>query len=392
MVSMFLERIDDLAVATTYTKYTALHLAASHGQEDIVKLLLMHPKVDLQRDHEYGQQHDALELAAQSGFTGIVNLLIEKGATLRIGWWTAFNRAIKNGHLVTTEVLFKAFKDTKCIYQSHATPLYVAIDEEKLGILRMLLEAGAKPGENEIINAAGVGDLVIVQELLGYPVDFSPKGGPERAKTLYCAVSSGRSTVVAEFLKNDTSLASRGSYEETVLHKAATSRRPDILEQFLSLPRYQTIVNSVTNRDLTPLHYAVRSGSLECVQMLISNGANVVHVDEHGETPLHEAARYSDDNVMVVKELQKAHDCSQSGNEDGRQALFFAVENGSFAIVEELFSSYVRSPSEDALFLFAAIKGKYYEVFKLFIEKDGIPGAETARGRHFHTVPPITAL
>lgn len=49
----------------------------------------------------------------------------------------------------------------------------------------------------------------------------------------------------------------------------------------------------------TPLHHAARTESLNMVEYLIKNGADVNSRDFRGYTPLHYACGYRDDNVII---------------------------------------------------------------------------------------------
>lgn len=50
-------------------------------------------------------------------------------------------------------------------------------------------------------------------------------------------------------------------------------------------------VNAVDSMDLSPLHYAVRSGQEVAAEVLIRNGANVNAMDKDFLTPLHWSVR-----------------------------------------------------------------------------------------------------
>ena len=59
-------------------------------------------------------------------------------------------------------------------------------------------------------------------------------------------------------------------------------------------------VNQPDEYGKTALHSAVIGNYLECVNLLLSNGANVQTSDETGETPIHSATRNGNEAIVTV--------------------------------------------------------------------------------------------
>jgi ankyrin repeat protein len=72
---------------------------------------------------------------------------------------------------------------------------------------------------------------------------------------------------------------------------------------------------------------AARAGNADTVRSLLASpNADVNGVDEHGNTPLIEAARFGHDDVVTALLIAKAD--VNAKNAQGRTALMLAAENG----------------------------------------------------------------
>uniref|UniRef100_A0A1X7U7M3 Uncharacterized protein n=1 Tax=Amphimedon queenslandica TaxID=400682 RepID=A0A1X7U7M3_AMPQE len=70
----------------------------------------------------------------------------------------------------------------------------------------------------------------------------------------------------------------------TLLHCAGKSGKVEVLEFWIKRGEYD--VNVKANSKRTPLFDAVKSGSIEAVDILLTNGARTDVVSEYGNTPL----------------------------------------------------------------------------------------------------------
>ena len=78
---------------------TPLHFAARRGNDEIVKVLLEHPKVNVDARDSYGKT--ALHMACSEGQSSVCQLLLNKGAdikTVAADNTTPFHNVILNGH------------------------------------------------------------------------------------------------------------------------------------------------------------------------------------------------------------------------------------------------------------------------------------------------------
>jgi ankyrin repeat protein len=80
---------------------------------------------------------------------------------------------------------------------------------------------------------------------------------------------------------------------------------------------------------------AARAGNADTVRTLLaSSNVNVNGTDEHGNTPLIEAARFGHDEVVTALLIAKAD--VETKNNEGKTALMLAAEGGHDEVVRML--------------------------------------------------------
>jgi len=92
---------------------------------------------------------------------------------------------------------------------------------------------------------------------------------------------------------------------------------------------------SSRNLQTDELFRAVREGNTDMVKSLLSApGVNVNATDEHGSTPLLEAARYGHDEIC--RRLIASGANTKAKDRDGKTALMLAVQNNHEDVVRVL--------------------------------------------------------
>lgn len=76
-------------------------------------------------------------------------------------------------------------------------------------------------------------------------------------------------------------------YDWQAIHEAAMYGRLDCLELLLENGAKVDAEAYNSNGPNTPLHYAARHGHVKCVELLLRNNANWNSCNRYGETPLH---------------------------------------------------------------------------------------------------------
>lgn len=93
-------------------------------------------------------------------------------------------------------------------------------------------------------------------------------------------------------------------------------------------------INQPDSSGSTPLHHASRTESLNMVEYLIKNGADVNSRDFRGHTPLHYACGYRDDHVIIP--LTDAGATFDVQGTDGAFPLHVAAGEGNVAVLAHL--------------------------------------------------------
>ena len=125
-------------------KHTALTLAAATGDAQIVRQLLSHQKIDVNRRNKWCT---ALTEAATSGYFAVVEALLDHNADPEIqegpscASGTPLNRAIDNGYTSTVHLLLQRGANAKVLDTYNRTIVHSAAVNGRTEILKILFEA-----------------------------------------------------------------------------------------------------------------------------------------------------------------------------------------------------------------------------------------------------------
>ena len=109
---------------------------------------------------------------------------------------------------------------------------------------------------------------------------------------------------VLEMIETDgTSLNSLDDFGCTPLHYAVRSGSVIVVESLCELGVDVNISNRITAS--TPLHYAASSTNDEIIRILIRNGADVSRVNKYGKTPLENYTKFAKNpDSSILKKLE----------------------------------------------------------------------------------------
>lgn len=338
-----------------------LHLAAHHGREEVVKLLL-------EKGADPNVLHDdkaPIHWAAEFGHKAVVELLIEKGGDAEIkdsSGITALYYAAVNKNRAVMELLLKNGVDPESKDKYNRTPLHAAATRGDETLVKLLLDADANTeiktndGLTPLHVAAHIGHETVVKSLLDADADVEIKDNSGWTALHYAAVG-GHDTVVKLFLEKGIYPDIKDKSDLTPLHTAAQYGDEILVKLFLDAKAdaeikdiygmtalhaaagngHEAVVKLLLERGIdtdlkeeknrTPLHLAAQNGHITIVKLLIENGANPNQRDGLNQTPLHLAASHS--HVAVVKLLlEKGADPWLRRNVNLDNVLDIATHNG----------------------------------------------------------------
>ena len=269
-----------------------------------------------------------LHIAASDGHTGIVRVLIERGADLdaldSFGR-TALHNALMNGRLSAAELLLTAGagasardRDGNGVFHFalvSATPReamelliahrvnaslrnsagdtalhrVVGLDRPtafRTDLVRVLLEGGADvnvqndEGSTALLEAMRRRDRPVAELLLraGGGVFVENASGESPARF---ALEFGAGVI--EWFVEAAGIAARDGAGNSLLHAAARDNRPDAIRYLLENRMTVSVRNGAGE---TALHAAIRNRATEAAHVLIPAGANLYALDNEGRSPM----------------------------------------------------------------------------------------------------------
>ena len=320
----------DVTIRDLEHKITALHLAASNGHLDIVKLLCAHPKCEPDAVEQRGRS--SLHCACAAGHVSIVKYLVtEKNCDLNrkdgVGL-SPVEVVAKQGNVE----LIDFFKQT-----GKSSGRVSDLSVEQLGMLNQGMQQTKECGERELAfhKHAMEGDLEKLKE------DIQAGGakmvnckGLSGQRVIHNATEAGHFVIVQYLIKEHScDVNVKDDSGCTPLHLAAHGGYVLIAELLVSLPVCFVDPEDMYGR--TPLHYAAKNGHLNVVQLLVEKAkCNVLAIDEKKITPFHLAA--GNGRLDVVKFL-----CSKGCNphlvdKSGRAGIHYASQDGKLDVINYL--------------------------------------------------------
>ncbi|GLA96992.1 hypothetical protein AtubIFM57143_004475 [Aspergillus tubingensis] len=136
---------DEVILPTHYIDPAALFVATEAGIQGDVWLLLTRSKVGIEAKNLHGQT--PLSLAAEHGQEDIVHMLLQRGASIETRNYdsqTPLSLAAANGHGRIVQMLLERGAATEPDNPNVQTPLSLAVENGHEDIVQMLLERGAE--------------------------------------------------------------------------------------------------------------------------------------------------------------------------------------------------------------------------------------------------------
>jgi ankyrin repeat protein len=204
------------------------------------------------------------------------------------------------------KLLIDSGADINLFDDRDSTPLIMAILENKNDLANILIDRGANLNMKDIYGRT--------------PLHF--------------AAQKKNSFVLQKLLENpEIKIESMDSVNVSPLSYAATFGDIDCIRILLD---NGANINSEDINSWTPLFYAVQYGKIDAVKLLIDRGANILKKNKFGNTLLHLACKRNNyDMVKFLLEIGAAKTINDRDNV-GLTALIYAVDNQNFDVVKLL--------------------------------------------------------
>ncbi|KAF3934310.1 Ankyrin-1 [Dactylella cylindrospora] len=306
--------------------YTALNCASAKGHEKVVELLLdKGASIELQDDSETHGWHGrdigegtALYHASYYGHESIVRLLITNGAEINSkggSYGTALQAASAGGHIGTIKLLLENHAEVNAYVGGRATALQLASERGREDIVQLLLLHGAEVNMScgrrkyALAYASGGGHLGVVNLLLNNGADINPQYG---SPALQLASGKGYTEIVRLLLEKGADVnynnydhggplydASLGGHEEVV--KLLLEKGANFNVRKHTIPPGRDDSRPV-RYDIyqNPLHAASSKGFLKIVEMLLEKGADVNGLGGAGSNALCEASAAGYEKIVKL--------------------------------------------------------------------------------------------
>lgn len=343
--------------ATDNLLNNVLHIAASSGSVDIVKLILEKDQLIIESKNK--DCCTPLQVAALSNHPEVVKLLVEKGAIVNVqnsSRETPLYSATKRGAYDVVNCLVGE-TNLALLNKYQQTPLHEAACNGHAEIVKLLLLKGFEVNASDNIPmtpfqyAAKGGFVNILQIMLDKEteetkntnrscINFTPNRGLD---ALYISVHKNNFEVAKFLVTHGAKInAKNEKYESTPLHEACWKGNIDIVKYLVDQGADVTIKEKEGN---TPIGFASREGHLEVVKYLLTNEKQMIDkwnsrikpshdADNIGKTPLMWAAARG--KIDVVKALISDGANFLSKNSQGQTAADLAQNEGHDKVVKYL--------------------------------------------------------
>ncbi|OAL23957.1 hypothetical protein AYO20_10807 [Fonsecaea nubica] len=351
---------------------SVLHVAARHGSEDVVKLLL---KCEVDTTALDKGQKTALYRAFESEEIYVVKLLPPQDDLLKsldTNEMIQLAHATYSGHLSLVRELMSKVESKDMIL------LHWAAAGGQRKVAELLLEKGSRVSSlyqcgTPLHFAAIAGEEEVSRLLLDNGADVN--ANDQYGMTPLHWAAEGGSTEVVKLLLQGQRVAMIDSVSadgQTALHWATEMGKRRVVEHLLE----EGADFEWRNEDgCTPLHLASVQGHAELIDILIEKGANSEAKQRNGGTPLHLAAY--NNRTDAIRKLLDHKVVSNARDDDDWTVLHWAADKGSKDAMELLLLSLKKEITEmiaaenkdgNTALHHACAEG-HFEVVKLLLDK-----------------------
>ncbi len=169
-----------------------------------------------------------------------------------------------------------------------------------VGILALCLMTGARA--DDLMSAAGRGDLVAVNTLIAHGADVNAKDGNGQT-ALYWATTGGHTDVMQTLLAHGADVNAKNISGQTALEVAAQLGHNDVVKTLLARG---ADVNAQDEFGYTALEVAAQFGHNDVVKTLLAHGADVHAKDKSGYTALKQASGHPNTVALLENAMNRS--------------------------------------------------------------------------------------
>ncbi len=262
-----------------YNLLNPLFLAASYGDEEIVKLLL---EAGAKVNQQYYKNYTPLHAACSHGSLAIVRLLLDSGANPYI---KSDNRGIP-----LSEGIWPGISYPKSLEEYSRLTESMKLVREKMDCKGTVYKDFLFNKVWPYYNLINVNYKPLLKLFLDEPVQVDLEDS-EGKTSLYYALSKEDKEIVEFLINRGACVQKKDSFGNTLLHQwASCFPEKSILKIFLMKG---LSVHAKNKFGAAPLRAAARNLQKRGVLLLLAHGACVDEVDDTGQTPLHHVAMRS---------------------------------------------------------------------------------------------------
>lgn len=312
---------------------TPLHIAASKGNVAMCNYLL---NEGAQLDSREAQSKTPLQLACEAGYYELGQLMLDhsKLTASNMTFLAAFFAAVEHGHVRIAESFFSQGLKLPELKRDRQKPLTLAAKSGCLAMVELMMHEGCD------INA---------RDESGW-------------NALHFASYHGQYQVIERLISSGVSAKATTSRKETPLLLAVKNSHFPVAERLLRSDNHSSLVGAADERGEQLVHHAVRAGSLEIFNLLMSNGGRVDMSNCFGWQPLHIATAYGHP-ALVERLLQ------QGANIEEKLGSSSIKKDQTHRTVEEGYWAEARWPYPGSRALHLACEYGHEHIASLLIAK-----------------------
>ncbi|XP_033118282.1 ankyrin-1-like [Anneissia japonica] len=254
-----------------------------------------------------------LMYAALRGSTDMCRLLLRYGANVNLTEKENFSVlmvAAQNNHVEVAKELLVYGVDIAQKNDYGHDALFKAVQNNNVDIVRLLLKHGAPvnsvdiSGNTPLIESCRVSDSIdIVNVILDEGADVN-KQGEDGFSALMCACKSGSTSIADLLILHNASLELTNDLGRDAFHIAIYNAHVN-LAAFL-LQQSKASLNKTDKMSNTPLITACSKENIECVKMLLKEGASYLYRNQRGYTALMSAIQLGNEDLvkMLIENME----------------------------------------------------------------------------------------